>query len=111
MLEQAPALAEVGAGLQLSPNALRVIDALELWPRLEQVSLASERVELHDSAGRLVARLDLARHRPQDRFRLIHRARLIELLAAAATQAGADIRLGQQVATPPKPIWSSAPMG
>lgn len=97
VLEQADALREVGAGLQISPNAIRVFDALGLWPRFAQVSLASELVELCDSAGRPVARLDLARHRPLDRFRLVHRARLIEVLAEAATAAGAQIRLGQTV--------------
>lgn len=102
VLEQADALREVGAGLQISPNAIRVFDSLGLWPRFAQVSLASERVELCDSAGRPVARLDLARHRPQDRFRLVHRARLVEILAEAATAAGARIHLGQTVNAPPK---------
>jgi salicylate hydroxylase len=102
VLEQAPELREVGAGLQISPNAIRVIDALGLWPRFQQISLASEQVELCDSSARPVARLDLARHRPQDRFRLVHRARLVEMLAEAATSAGAHIRLGQQVTTPPQ---------
>lgn len=100
--ERADALREVGAGLQLSPNALRVLDALDLWPRLQAVSVPSERVELRDSSARLVARLDLARYRPKDRFRLVHRARLLELLADAARDAGARILLGQDIATPPQ---------
>ena len=100
--ERADALREVGAGLQLSPNALRVLDALDLWPRLQAVSVPSERVELRDSSARLVARLDLARYRPKDRFRLVHRARLLELLADAARDAGACILLGQDIATPPQ---------
>ena len=100
--ERADALREVGAGLQLSPNALRVLDALDLWPRLQAVSVPSERVELRDSSARLVARLDLARYRPKDRFRLVHRARLLELLADAARDAGARILLDQDIATPPQ---------
>ncbi|WP_415839807.1 FAD-dependent oxidoreductase, partial [Paracoccus yeei] len=100
--ERADALREVGAGLQLSPNALRVLDALDLWPRLQAVSVPSERVELRDSSARLVARLDLARYRPKDRFRLVHRARLLELLADAARDAGACILLDQDIATPPQ---------
>lgn len=100
--ERADALREVGAGLQLSPNALRVLDALDLWSRLQAVSVPSERVELRDSSARLVARLDLARYRPKDRFRLVHRARLLELLADAARDAGARILLGQDIATPPQ---------
>ncbi|SMO37472.1 FAD-dependent oxidoreductase [Paracoccus laeviglucosivorans] len=102
VLERAPALQDVGAGLQLSPNAIRVMDALGLWPRLEAASAPSHRVELFDTAGRLVSRLDLAKHRPNDRFRLIHRARLIELLADAARSAGARIELGHEVTDLPE---------
>ena len=101
VLERADALREVGAGLQISPNAVRVFDALGLWPQFQAISVRSERVELCDAAGRLVARLDLARFRPQDRFRLVHRAKLIAMLAEAAQAAGAQVRLGVEVADLP----------
>ncbi len=97
VLERAGALREVGAGLQISPNAVRVLARLGLWDRFEAISVRSERVELHDSAGRKVARLDLARHRPQDRFRLVHRARLVAMLEQAAREAGVEIVLGHEV--------------
>ena len=75
-LDRADALREVGAGLQLSPNALRVLDALDLWPRLQAVSVPSERVELrerrhlgrcHAGLARFAAHIDLQQHlqRPQ----------------------------------------------
>ncbi|KGJ06766.1 salicylate hydroxylase [Paracoccus halophilus] len=102
VLERAGALRELGAGLQISPNAVRVLDALGLWPRFRDISLRSDRVELRDSAGRMVARLDLDRQRPQDRFRLVHRARLVALLEAAAREAGARIELGHEVTEPPR---------
>lgn len=101
VLEQAPALAEVGAGIQLSPNAMRVLDAFGLRAPLDACSLPSRAVWLRDASGAGVARLDLARHRPDARFRLIHRARLIEVLLAAARQAGAQIHLGQHRDAPP----------
>ena len=59
VLERAGALREVGAGLQISPNAVRVLAALGLWERFRAISVASKRVELRDSVGRQVARLDL----------------------------------------------------
>ncbi|WP_347138307.1 FAD-dependent oxidoreductase [Paracoccus sp. SSK6] len=102
VLERAPAIAEVGAGLQLSPNAMRVLDALGLGPALDVVSLPSRAVRLRDASGADVVRLDLARHRPGDRFRLIHRARLIEVLEQAARQAGVRIELGRDIASPPE---------
>ena len=98
--ERAPALREIGAGLQISPNAGRVIQALGLWPALQAASVPSSQVILRDSAGRQVARLDLARYRPEDAFRLIHRARLLDLLAKAAAKAGVRIELGQPLDGP-----------
>ena len=97
VLERAGALREVGAGLQISPNAVRVLTALGLWDRFEAISARSERVELRDSAGRQVARLDLARHRPTDRFRMVHRARLVAMLEKAARDAGVEVVLGHEV--------------
>ncbi|WEF23385.1 FAD-dependent oxidoreductase [Paracoccus sp. S3-43] len=101
VLERAPAIAEVGAGLQLSPNALRVMDALGLLPALDAVSLPSRAVVLREASGAQVVRLDLARHRPGAPFRLIHRARLIEVLEQSAREQGVTIRLDQTVETLP----------
>ncbi|MTD99162.1 FAD-dependent oxidoreductase [Paracoccus sp. YIM 132242] len=101
VLERAPAITEVGAGLQLSPNAMRVLDALGLGPALDALSLPSRAVRLRDASGTEVVRLDLARHRPGARFRLIHRARLIEVLEQAALSAGVRIDLGRTIETPP----------
>lgn len=101
VLERAPKLAEVGAGLQLSPNGMRVIDALGLGSAVEAVSVPGGTVRLHDHRGRPVIRLDFTRRRPDASFRLIHRARLLEVLAEAARAAGVTIRLGADVAEPP----------
>ncbi|MCQ0971737.1 FAD-dependent oxidoreductase [Paracoccus sp. TK19116] len=101
VLERAPELAEVGAGIQISPNAGRVLDALGLGPGLDAVSLRSRGVRLWNSAGKPVATLDFLRHRPDAPFRLIHRARLIEVLAEAISKAGVILRLGERVETLP----------
>lgn len=101
VLERTAALAEVGAGVQLSPNALRVMDALGLMPALDAVSLPSRAVRLCDAGGAEVVRLDLLRHRPGARFRLIHRARLMDVLEQSACELGVAIRLGRFVDTPP----------
>lgn len=101
VIEKAPALTEVGAGIQLSANAVRVLDALGLAATLDAVSLRTEVVQLNDHRGRRVLRMDLVAHRPQARFLLIHRARLIALLAQAAADAGAILRFGQTVETVP----------
>lgn len=101
VLERADALREVGAGIQVSPNAVRVLRALDLLPGFHARAVQSEQVILRDSSGAQVARLDFARHRPNDRFYFIHRARLLDLLADAARVAGVDIRLNSDIAAPP----------
>ena len=97
VLERAAELTDVGAGLQLSPNATRVLDALGLRDALDSASLPSHAVWLRDQSGAQVVRIDLTMGQAAGRFRLIHRARLIQLLAAAAQDAGVDIRLGQEI--------------
>lgn len=101
VLERAEALREVGAGLQISANAGRVLSALGLDAALDAVSVRSRAVALHDSAGRRLARLDLAAHRPAAAFRMIHRARLLEVLEQAARDAGVTIRLNTLVQSLP----------
>ena len=97
VLEQADALREVGAGLQISPNAGRVLEALGLADPADAVSLHSRGVRMWDSGGRAVAQLDLATRQPDAPFRLFHRARLVGMLETAARDAGADIRLNTPV--------------
>ena len=101
VIERAPALTEVGAGIQLSPNAVRVLDALGLGAALRDVSAPNPTVTLRDARGGEVLRMDMARLRPGAAFRTIHRARAIELLAAAAHAAGVTIWLGEPVETLP----------
>jgi salicylate hydroxylase len=102
VFEQAPALGEVGAGLQVSPNGVAVLEALGLRETVAPHATRPEAVELVDHRrGRLVARLPLgetieARHgRP---FWQLHRADLLAALAAAAAAAGVEFRLGTAVA-------------
>lgn len=91
-LEQAPEIAEVGAGLQISPNGVRVLRALGIDPA--EAGDRAEAVELRDAAGRLVTRLDL----PSDPgFYLCHRADLIGVLEAAGRAAGVHVQLLQKV--------------
>lgn len=99
VLEQAPEIAEVGAGLQISPNGVAVLRALGLEDGLAQTAVRARAVVLRDHArGDEVVRLDLARHAPDLAYYLVHRADLIDLLADAAREAGVRVRLLQQVA-------------
>ena len=99
VLEQAEAITEVGAGIQISPNGLRVIDALGVRPALVARSLQAEAVSLRDyRRGAEVLKLDL-RHLPADQgYYFVHRADIIDVLAEAVRSAGIPIRLLQKVA-------------
>ncbi len=98
ILEQSPDIGEVGAGLQISPNGLAVLNALGLGDRLREVGIRAEAVILRDyRRGAQVVRLDLARHAADQTFLLLHRADLIEALVDAAREAGVTIELGRQV--------------
>ncbi len=68
VLEQAPDLGEVGAGLQISPNGVRILDALGLGEAARARAMRSRGVRLRDGlSGREVITLDLARLRVSPR--------------------------------------------
>ncbi len=98
VLEQAPAITEVGAGIQVSPNGLRVLEALGLGDSFAAMSVAGQAVSLRDfSGGREVLRLDLTRLPKAQSYRFVHRADLIGLLERAARAAGVGIELDARV--------------
>ena len=98
VLEQADAVAEVGAGLQISPNGGVVLRALGMGDALRSCAVRAAAVELRNGAtGGLVTRLDMARLRPDQDYLFVHRADLIDLLAKGAVDAGVTIRLGCNV--------------
>lgn len=101
LIERAEAFGEIGAGLQISPNGLAVLRALGLEHRLrEKAAVAAQAVVLADYAkGDQVARLDLGRLRPDQKYYFMHRADLVSVLATAAKRENVTIELGAQVAS------------
>lgn len=116
VLEQAEAIREVGAGLQISPNGGRVIAALGLGEAFCAASLPSEAAQLLDGVtGAQVARLPIGEGTPPHdpaAYRLIHRAALIDVLASGARAMGVQILLLQRVASVdlrgPRPVLTMA---
>jgi salicylate hydroxylase len=96
LLEQAPEITEVGAGLQISPNGMAVLRGLGLDQGLIASAVRARAVCLHNHHGAPVVRLDLARL-PDSSYYFVHRADLIDLLAQGAREAGVRIRLLQKV--------------
>jgi salicylate hydroxylase len=102
IIEQAPQLGEVGAGLQLSPNATRVLSSLGVLPDLEQhwlepnaITLVSGRDLRHLAA---VPAGQFARKRWGHPYGVLHRSTLQQgLLRAVLNQPLCRLHLGQRV--------------
>ena len=98
VFEQAEALGEVGAGLQISPNGLAVLKALGVGPQFRALGVRAKAVDLCDyRQGRLVCRLDLARYVPELEYSFIHRADLAQLLYEACLAKGVEFEFSQTV--------------
>lgn len=96
VLEQAPEIEEVGAGLQVTPNGACVLRALGVWEAVEARGLRAQAVEPHDAVtGRRLGRFDLTRAGP---WLFLHRADLVAVLEEAALAQGVRLRVGARVA-------------
>jgi salicylate hydroxylase len=102
IIEQAPQLGEVGAGLQLSPNATRVLASLGVLSDLEQHWLEPNAISL--VSGRDLRHLasvpagNFARKRWGYPYGVLHRSTLQQaLLRAVLNQPLCRLHLGQRV--------------
>jgi salicylate hydroxylase len=94
--EQAPALTEVGAGLQIAPNGMRALYALGLEKALSVTGVQAQAVIPMDAlTGRDITRFDLSAQTPPYRF--FHRAALIDLLARACAANGVTVQLNAKI--------------
>lgn len=92
VLEQAPALREVGAGIQISPNGMKVLRALGAVEGEPLGAVRSEGTVLCDYAdGSTILKQPVPAAGPAWYY---HRADLLNLLSGVARAAGAEIRLG-----------------
>jgi len=100
--EQAPALAEIGAGIQLSANAMHVLRAIGLEAAIERVGVRPKAYvfRLHDT-GEVIQEFPLAAEHERQHgapYIQLHRADLHELLAAEARRLKADVvKLGRTI--------------
>jgi salicylate hydroxylase len=98
VLEQAARLEEAGAGIQLSPNATRILSDLGLAERLRPHAVAPEAIQIRAASGQPIQRIPLgqtAQQRYGAPYWVIHRADLQAVLVAAATEnPDITLRLG-----------------
>ncbi len=90
IIEQAPALEEVGAGLQLGPNAMRVLSALGVDDAVACAGQTPAAITLRDGrSAREILKIplgDAARRRWGAAYLTLHRADLVAILAEALEQ-------------------------
>src|SRR5688500_4311932 len=101
LFERSPRLEEIGAGIQLSPNAMAVLERLDIASGLAGQLVQPKSIDIYD--GRSGARLtsiplgDAARTRYGAPYGLIHRADLQTALLAAARASGRiDLHFGAE---------------
>ncbi len=102
VLEQAAAYGEIGAGIQLAPNATRVLAGLGLLDRLRAVGVAPRRLVLSDAvSGAELTHLPLAglTERYGGPYLVLHRSDLLDALLDAARAAGVELETGARVAS------------
>lgn len=91
VLEQTQAFAQAGAGIQLGPNAVRVLQAMGLQQALDEVSARPERLQALDAqSGRVLGALTLGQDFAQRYgapYLTLHRADLHEMLLHALDSA------------------------
>ena len=101
LLERSAAFSEVGAGIQLGPNVVRVVEALGLGGALAEVAALPERLDVRNALNsHLIGSLSLgaamvARYGAP--YATVARADLHGLLLAALQQCGVALKLGGQV--------------
>ena len=99
VLERSPTIQEFGAGLQISPNARRVLDRLGLGEAIDQVGLEPSALDVYAQGGqRPLVSMELGpimRERFGAPYTVMHRADLAELLYKACRRfANIDILFG-----------------
>src|ERR1700740_948265 len=92
VLEQAPQLGEIGAGIQLGPNAFAAFDALGVGPEARACAVYADELVMHDAldeslVGRLVVG-EAFRRRFGNPYAVIHRGDIHRALLESAKANG-----------------------
>lgn len=92
VLEQAPEIGEIGAGIQLGPNAFHAFDALGVGDKARGRAVYTECMVMHDAVDEtLVGRIETGeafRQRFDNPYAVIHRADVHRSLLEGAQETG-----------------------
>lgn len=103
LFERQPALTEAGAGIQVTPNAARILDGIGLGKAIAARATTPRALVVRSGAsGRRIVTMPLGESFERGfgfPYRTIHRADLQRILAEAAiAEAGIDLHLGTTIA-------------
>ncbi|MGF1446075.1 MAG: FAD-dependent monooxygenase [Pikeienuella sp.] len=103
VFERAERFGEVGAGLQMSPNACRVLQWLGVYDKVAATAFRPEAAQMRDGhTGSSIYRISLgeaAERRWGAPYLHVHRSDLHSVLLAAARTAGVALHTGRPVVT------------
>ena len=92
VLEQAPEIGEIGAGIQLGPNAFHAFDALGIGEKARSRAVYTDEMVMHDAIdGSLVGRIptgEAFRQRFGNPYAVIHRVDVHKSLLEGAQETG-----------------------
>ena len=92
VLEQAPEIGEIGAGIQLGPNAFHAFDALGIGEKARGRAVYTDEMVMHDAVdGSLVGRIptgEVFRTRFGNPYAVIHRVDVHKSLLEGAQETG-----------------------
>jgi salicylate hydroxylase len=102
VLEQAPQFGEIGAGIQLAPNAFHSFDALGIGERAQRGAVFIDELVLMDAVcGERITQIPLGepfRKRFGNPYAVVHRADLHEALLDGCRESGlVDLRVSSRV--------------
>ncbi len=96
VLERRAGATDEGAGIQIGPNGVALLERLGLRSALEQVASVPDAIDVHDGpSGRRLTQLPLGAwiaKRHGHPYWVIHRADLMRVLSEAVTAAGIEVR-------------------
>ncbi|KAF4303360.1 Monooxygenase FAD-binding protein [Botryosphaeria dothidea] len=101
VLESASELAEVGAGLQITPNSSKLLKRWGVYEKLQSQACEPKFLMVHRYTGNVLAREDDFNKHMNEKygspFTDLHRVDLQQGLVAKARELGVTLRLGQRV--------------
>ncbi|KAK5025884.1 hypothetical protein LTR13_010348 [Exophiala sideris] len=101
ILERAPKILPVGAGIQVSPNASRIARRLGILPKLLAIAIEPEQLEMRRYDTGNIIHIRPGREGMREKYGapwfVIHRADYHEVMLETAKDLGVEVRLGCNV--------------